>query len=105
MAARISIKKNDTVVVIAGRDRGKSPARVLRVLPSKGRAIVEQVNVVKRHTKPNPQKGIKGGILDKEAPIAISNLAVFCKDCSKPTRVGHANGKRICIRCKTPLDK
>ena len=109
MTANVSIKKNDTVEVLAGRDRGKR-GRVLRVLPDKGKAVVEQVNMVKRHTKPNPQRNIKGGILEKEAPIAISNVAVVCKECGKPTRVGSRRDDdgvavRTCARCKSTLDK
>ncbi len=108
MASNVSIRKNDTVEVLAGRDRGKR-GRVLRVLPEKAKAVVEQVNMVKRHTKPNPTRSIKGGILDKEAPIAISNIAVVCKECGKPTRIGWGRTEkgptRHCIRCKAEIDK
>jgi len=81
------IKKNDQVVVIAGRDRG-AKGRVLRVLPAKGMAIVERVNLVKRHTRANPQRGVQGGILEKEAPIRLSSLMVLDPSTGKPTRVG-----------------
>ena len=81
------IKRNDQVLVIAGKDRG-ARGRVLRVLPGQSKAIVERVNLVKRHTKGNPQRQVQGGILEKEAPIEISNLMLICPETGKPTRVG-----------------
>ncbi len=84
---KTKIKKNDQVIVIAGKDRG-ARGRVLRVLPSRNMAIVERVNLVKRHTRPNPQRGIQGGILEKEAPIQLSNLMVVDPQTDKPTRIG-----------------
>ena len=85
--AKVKIKKGDDVLIIAGRDRG-AKGRVLRVLPAENRAIVEGVNKVKRHTRPNPQKKVQGGVLDREAPIHISNLMLICPESDKPTRVG-----------------
>ena len=73
---KLKIKKNDQVLVIAGKDRG-ARGKVLRVLRAKNMALVERVNMVKRHTRPNPQKGIQGGILEKEAPLHVSNLMVI----------------------------
>ncbi len=87
MPRKVNIKKNDQVLVIAGRDRG-TKAKVLRVFPDKGTALVERVNLVKRHTRPNPQKQVQGGILEKEAPISLSNLMVIDPQGGKPTRVG-----------------
>lgn len=81
------IKKNDQVVVIVGKDKG-ARGKVLRVFPAKGTAIVERINLKKKHTRPNPQQQIKGGILEREAPIRLSNLKVICPDSGKPTRVG-----------------
>ncbi len=78
-----AVKKNDNVVVITGRDRGKR-GRVLRVVPAKQRVVVEGVNFIKRHTKPNPQKNIKGGIVEREAPLAASNVQLVCPECSAP---------------------
>ncbi len=75
------IRKNDNVVVIAGRDRGKR-GRVLRVVPSKKRLIVEGVNFIKRHTRANPQRNIKGGIVEREATLALSNVQLVCPECS-----------------------
>jgi large subunit ribosomal protein L24 len=80
------IRKGDQVVVLTGKDKGKQGA-VLRVLPD-GRVFVENVNMVKRHTRPNPNKGVTGGILDKEAPIHISNVALYNSATGKGERVG-----------------
>jgi large subunit ribosomal protein L24 len=104
-----NIKKNDNVVVIAGRDRGKR-GRVLRVVPQKGRVVVEGVNFIKRHTRPNPQKNVKGGIVEREAALAVANVQLVCPECSNPTRVGRqmlTDGRRvrICRKCKGVVDK
>jgi large subunit ribosomal protein L24 len=103
------IRKNDNVLVLTGRDRGKR-GRVLRVVPAKGRVVVEGVNFIKRHTRPNPQKNIKGGIVEREAPLEASNVQLVCPECSNPTRVGHKqldNGKRVrvCRKCHGVVDK
>jgi large subunit ribosomal protein L24 len=82
------IRKNDTVVVRVGRDKGKR-GRVLRVLPDKSRLFVEGVNLVKRHTRPNPQKNIKGGIVEREASIHVSNVMLVDPDTNEPTRIGY----------------
>jgi large subunit ribosomal protein L24 len=109
---RIQLKKNDNVKVIAGRDRGKT-GRILDVDSATGRILVEKVNVVKRHTKKNPQKQIAGGIAEKEAPIAVSNVMIVCAKCG-PARIGHhvteaPGGKskrtRICRKCGQTFDK
>jgi len=97
------IRRNDSVVVTAGKDRGKR-GRVLRIIPDKNRLIVEGVNMIKRHTRPNPNKGIQGGILEREAPIQISNLKVICPECGKPSRMGRrrledGRGVRVCKNC------
>ena len=84
---KTKIKKGDQVLVIAGKDRG-SRGKVLRVLPKEGKAIVERINMVKKHTRPNPQRQIQGGILEREAPIQLSNLMLIDPDSGKPTRVG-----------------
>ena len=105
---RVHIKKNDQVYVLSGKDRGKT-AKVLKVFPDKNKAIVEGLNNIQKHTRPNPQKNIKGGILPKEAPIHISNLMVVCKRCNKRTRIGkseQADGRkvRVCKNCNELLD-
>ncbi len=84
---RIRIRKNDVVEVITGRDRGKR-GKVLVVLPDKGRLLVQGVNFIKRHTRPNPQKNIKGGIAEREAPIHVSNVMIVSPDHDKRTRIG-----------------
>lgn len=98
-----AIRKNDTVLVRAGRDRGKR-GRVLRVLPDKGRVVVEGVNLIKRHTRPNPQKNIKGGIVEREAPIHASNVMLLDPDTNEPTRIGYkflADGHKVRISRKS----
>lgn len=104
----LDIKKNDQVRVLAGRDKGKM-GRVLEVEPGKNRLYVEHVNMIKRHTRPNPAKQIRGGVLEKEGPIHVSNVALVCSECG-PTRIQHrakADGKkvRICVKCEKSLDK
>jgi len=104
-----AIKKNDNVLVIAGRDRGKK-GRVLRVIPDKGRVVVEGVNFIKRHTRPNPQRNVKGGIVEREAPLHASNVQLVCPECSAATRVGRqrlddGRSVRICRKCKGVVDK
>jgi large subunit ribosomal protein L24 len=108
-ATSTPIRKNDNVLVITGRDRGKR-GRVLRVLPTKGRLIVEGVNFIKRHTKANPQRNIKGGIVQREASLHASNVQLVCPECGAPTRIGNRrldDGKRVrfCRKCKGVVDK
>jgi large subunit ribosomal protein L24 len=83
---RIDIRRNDTVKVITGRDKGKE-GRVLRVIPEKGRILIEHVMLMKKHVRPNPQRNIKGGIAEQESPISISNVQLVCGTCG-PVRVG-----------------
>jgi len=106
---RPHIRKGDTVVVLSGKDRGKQ-GRVLRVNATKGTAIVERVNFTKKHTKPNPGKNIKGGILERESPIQAAKLQVICPSCNEPARLGsHRNEEgqamRFCRKCKADLSK
>lgn len=108
MGWTLSLRKGDQVRVIAGRDKGRS-GRILSVNLGKATCTVEHVNTVKRHTRPNPAKQIKGGIVEREAPIHVSNVMVICPSCSKPTRVRHerlADGTKVraCHRCGTTLD-
>src|SRR4030095_2073964 len=84
---RIRLRKNDLVEVITGRDRGKR-GKVLQVLPEKGRVGVQGVNFIKRHTRPNPQRNIKGGIAEREASIHVSNVMIVSPDDDKRTRIG-----------------
>ena len=103
------IRKNDNVVVTTGKDRGKR-GRVLKVLREKNRVVVEGVNFIKRHTKPNPQRQIKGGVVEREAPLHASNVQLLCPECGKMTRVGRkilADGRkvRVCRKCEGVVDK
>src|ERR1700756_4037651 len=84
----INIRKGDNVRVMSGKDVGKS-GRVLSVNPRKNTVIVEHANIIKRHTRPNPSKNIKGGIVEKEAPINVSNVLIVCSGCGKHARIGH----------------
>ena len=104
-----SLRKNDNVLVITGKDRGKR-GRVLKVTPDKNRLIVEGVNIIKRHTKPNPGKNIKGGVMQREATLHASNVQLVCPECGKTTRVGRkvlADGRkvRVCRKCEGVVDK
>ena len=99
---KMSIKKDDVVVVLSGKDKGKQ-GKVLEVQPKAGKVIVEKVNVVSRHTKPRKQ-GDQGGILKKEAPIYACKVQRVCPKCGKPTRAAHkvqADGKKVrsCKKC------
>ncbi len=103
------IRRNDNVVVITGKDRGKR-GRVLKVDAAKNRLVVEGVNFIKRHTKPNPQRQIKGGVVEREASLHASNVQMVCPDCGKPTRLGRkilGDGRkvRICRKCEGVVDK
>jgi large subunit ribosomal protein L24 len=103
------IRRNDNVVVITGKDRGKR-GRVLKVDPGKNRLVVEGVNFIKRHTKPNPQRQIKGGVIEREASLHASNVQFVCPECGKPTRLGRrilGDGRkvRICRKCEGVVDK
>ena len=106
---RIQVRKGDQVKVMAGKDAGKS-GRVLFVNFTKNTVVVEHVSIIKRHTRPNPSKNVKGGIVEKEAPIHVSNVMVICPSCGKHTRVGHTvlpdgSKMRSCRHCKSTLDK
>ena len=119
----MNVRRGDTVIVLAGKDRGKR-GRVIEARPSERRVIVENLNVAKRHTKPRPIRDssrmggaqiVPGGILDKTAPIPVSNVMVVCPVCGNPTRVGIAEKEvkgeivrvRVCKRegCGQELDR
>jgi large subunit ribosomal protein L24 len=106
---RMNLRKNDTVQVITGRDAGKQ-GKVLKVIREKNRVIVQGVGFTKKHTRPNPQRNIKGGIAEREAPIHASNVMIVCGECNKRTRIGHkvmtdGTKARICRRCQGVLDR
>lgn len=99
------IKKGDRVLVIAGKDKGKQ-GKVLKVLPSRGRVVVEGVNIVKKHARPT-QRNPQGGIVTQEAGISISNVKLICPSCGQPTRVGFkvsdygSTKLRYCKKCES----
>lgn len=104
----ILIRHGDTVKIMSGRDKGKS-GRVLSVDPAKRRVTVEHANIIKRHTRPNPSKNIRGGILDKEGSIHVSNVMIVCPGCGKHTRMSMsvaADGTKVraCRRCKATFE-
>jgi large subunit ribosomal protein L24 len=102
------LKKDDTVLVVAGRERGKT-GKVVRVVGDRGRVLVERINVIKRHRKATgPQN--PGGILEKEAPLDVSNVMLICPSCNKPTRIGRRELEghrrvRTCKKCGENIDK
>ena len=103
--AGLKIQRNDTVMVIAGADKGKK-GRVLRVMPDAGKVLVEHVRIVKKNVRPNPQRNIKGGIAEQESPIQVSNVMLVCSSCG-PTRVGFKvegdTKVRVCKKCGQTL--
>jgi large subunit ribosomal protein L24 len=103
----VDIKRNDTVKVITGRDKGKQ-GRVLRIFPNEGKLLVEHVAMVKKNVRPNPQKNIKGGVAEQESAISLSNVKLICGSCG-PVRVKHEQKGdhfvRVCHRCGAPLEK
>ena len=110
---RMELKKDDTVKVLSGRDKGKT-GRVLRVDRETGKVLVEHVMMIKRHTRPNPAQQIKGGIAERESPMPASNVMIVCPSCNKAVRIAHhvdhvAGGKsrrtRVCRKCGQTLDR
>lgn len=109
----VSLRKGDMVRVMRGKDREEfhnKSARVLSVDAVTGKVTVEHAHMIKRHTRPNPSKNIKGGIVEREGPIHISNVMLVCPACNKPTRLGHnrlpdGSRVRICRRCGLSVDK
>jgi large subunit ribosomal protein L24 len=102
---RVNIRRNDTVQILSGKDKGKQ-GRVLRVFPDSGRILVEHVMVSKKHVRPNPQRNIKGGIAEHENPISISKVQLVCPNCG-PSRIGfRVQGDqkvRICKKCGSDI--
>jgi len=106
---RMGLKKNDIVFVIKGKDRGKT-GKILKVIPEKNRAVVEKVNFVKEFIRPDRSRNIQGGIMEKEAPIHISNLMLFCSECGQGVRIKKQTLRdgskiRVCSKCETNLEK
>ena len=101
------VRKGDQVVVIAGKEKGKR-GRVLRLLTEKNRVMIERINMVKRHTKPT-QRNPRGGIIEKEGSMDLSNVALWCNKCVAPRRGKHEHiegqpKRRVCVKCSTPFE-
>jgi len=104
----LNIRKNDTVLVTTGKEKGKK-GRVLSVITSEDKLIIERINIIKKHMKPS-KKYTQGGIIEKESPIHRSNVMIVCPRCSKPSRVANMtfeDGKksRVCKKCKEAIDQ
>jgi len=107
-AIKYHVKKDDTVMVIAGKEKGKT-GKVKRIIADSNRVVVKNLNMVKRHTRPS-QTNQDGGIVEKEAPLAISNVMLVCASCNKPTRTGvrvldDGAKVRFCKKCNEIVDK
>ncbi|PLX83572.1 MAG: 50S ribosomal protein L24 [Desulfuromonas sp.] len=107
-AKKLHVKKDDMVMIIAGKEKGKT-GKVSRVLADKGRLVVEGLNMVKRHTRPT-QANQEGGIIEKEAPLSASNVLLLCGSCDKPVRTGtrvleDGSKARFCKKCNEIVDK
>ena len=105
----VRLRRNDQVYVITGKDRGKS-GKVLRLFSGRGKVLVEGINVYKKAVRPNPSKNVKGGLIEREAPVHASNLAVVCPECNSPTRIGFktledGSKVRVCRKCGGVIDK
>ena len=107
--SRLALKKGDMVVVRKGKDKGKT-GKVLMILPEKNRVIVEKINFVKEFIRPNRSRNIQGGIMEKEAPLAVANVMIFCSECGQGVRVKKktledASRIRVCQKCGLSLEK
>ncbi len=104
---KLHVKKGDTVVVLSGKDKGKQ-GKIIQAIPKKGQVVVEEINKVKRHTKPS-LKAPQGGIISKEMPLNVCKVMLVCPACNKPTRIAHkqVDGKnmRVCKKCGEVVDK
>jgi large subunit ribosomal protein L24 len=106
---KILLKKNDVVIVIKGKDRGKT-GKILKVIPEKRKAVVERVNFVKEFMRPDRSRNIQGGIMEREAPMNISNLMIYCSDCGQGVRIKKMSQEdgsktRVCSKCEMSLEK
>ena len=104
----LGLRKDDTVVVLTGKDKGKK-GRIIGVFPEKKKLTVERVNMIKKHMKPN-QQNKQGGIIEMEAPLQVSNVMLVCPKCSAPTRIGNKileDGRKLreCKKCKEVIDQ
>jgi large subunit ribosomal protein L24 len=108
IAPKLHVKKSDLVMVVSGKEKGKS-GRILKVMPEKEKVIIEKINFIKRHARPHGKQR-QGGILEKEAPVHTSNVMLLCEKCNKPVRIGHrvvegSKKARYCRKCGEIFDK
>ena len=108
---RMKIRKGDEVLVISGKEAGKT-GKVMRAEKAEGRVVIEHLNMLKKHTKPEPKKNPQGGVMEHEGPIDVSNVMLICPSCNEPTRVGYRYTQdgakvRVCRRpgCESDIDK
>lgn len=106
---KMLLRKNDVVIVRNGKDKGKV-GKILKMIPEKRRAVVEKVNFVKEFVRRDQSKNIQGGIMEKEAPIHISNLMLYCSECGQGVRVKNrkledGNKLRVCGKCEATLER
>jgi large subunit ribosomal protein L24 len=101
---RLHIRKNDQVEVLSGKDRGKR-GRVLRIMPARSRAIVERINMLKRHTRPNPQRNIKGGVVEREASLHASNCDGVPVQQPTGSATTFSDGRKVCTCLRRVIDK
>jgi large subunit ribosomal protein L24 len=106
---KLRIRKNDTVIVKKGKDKGKT-GKVLKVIPEKRKVIVEKLNFAKEFIRQDQSKNIQGGIMEKEAPIHISNVMIYCQECGQGVRVRYkelddGTRVRVCSKCDVTIEK
>jgi len=109
MINKLSVRKNDLVIIKWGKDKGKT-GKVLKVFPDEQRAIVEKVNFIKEFIRPDRSKNIQGGIMEKEAPVHVSKLMLYCSECNqgvraRTKRLEDGNKLRVCPKCESSLEK
>jgi large subunit ribosomal protein L24 len=107
--SKLGLRKGDLVIVKKGKDKGKT-GKVLKVIPEKNRIIVEKVNFVKEFIRPDRSRNIQGGIMEKEAPLSIANVMIYCSECEQGVRLKRKtldDGSRIrvCHKCELSLEK
>jgi len=105
---KLMLKKNDMVMVISGKDKGKT-GKILKVFPEKDKVIVEKVNFIKEFIRRDQSRNIQGGVMEKESPIHVSNLMLYCSECGRGIRVkkkklGDGNNIRVCNRCESTIE-
>ena len=107
--AKMQLKKNDTVIVVKGKDRGKT-GKVLKLFPETNRVIVERINFSKHFVKADRGKNVQGGVMEKETPIQVANVSLYCTECGQGVRVRNrrledGSAIRVCSKCETVIEK